>query len=196
MTPEVLDDRSLRSSPDQEARVIDLREEGSSMTAERSTVGGRSPHGLTAWASRATVPVAVVFFALQAIGTIVATLNKLPYEVGGQGDPDTVARDFLIGGGTALSGPLPVLILLAFLIWLGRRHSGWGMVGLIGTVLLGVVAGVFGAQEPIAARMLQESRFGLLEATVVSVSWGGLVAIFATVAFSLLTIIGRLRGGS
>jgi hypothetical protein len=72
------------------------------------------------------LPVAVVFFALQAIGTVIAIANKLPSEVAGSGDPNRVGLDFLIGNGTALSGPLFVLVFLAVLIGLGLRQDRWG----------------------------------------------------------------------
>lgn len=121
---------------------------------------------------RAILPVAVVFFALQAIGTVIAIANKLPHEVGGYGDPNSVGRDFMMGGGTALSGPLIVLVILAILIGLGQRQDRWGTLALVGTIILGTMAAALGAQEPIEARMLQASPFGLFEAMVVAQAWG------------------------
>jgi hypothetical protein len=145
------------------------------------------------WSRRAIFPLAGVFFALQIIGTVIAIAYKMPYEVGGQGGPNNVARDFLTGGGTALSGPLAVLVLLAVLIGLGHRQGRLGNLALVGTVFLGALATVFGAQEPIAMRMLQAASFGLFEAVVVALAWGSIIVSALLVVLSLVIFTRRVR---
>lgn len=155
---------------------------------------GRQPVGENtgAWIRR-LVPLAIVLFVLQAIGTVIAIARKLPYEVGGHGDPDNVARDFLMGGGTALSGPFIVLLILALLVVLARRRDRWGTLALVGVVILGTMAAVFGAQEPIVGRMLQASPFGLFEAIVIAQSWGSILLVLAIVVVSILELVARIR---
>lgn len=146
------------------------------------------------WSRKAIVPVAIVLFVQQVIGTISAIANRLPFENStGHGDPNTVLKDFMTGGGTALSAPLIVLVILAVLIGLGRLQNRWGTLALIVTIVLGAIMTVFGLQEPLLGRMLQTSPFGMFEAVVVIVQLVGLLALVAIPVLSLLMVIGRAR---
>jgi hypothetical protein len=145
-----------------------------------------------AFSRRAIISAAVLFFVLQAVGTVIAIANGWPAEAGVPGSPDRVARDFVTRG-TALSGPLVVLLLLAVLIAAGRRHDRWGGVALVITIPLGAVAALMGAQEPITANVLQASPFGPFEALVLAVHWGSVISLLAVVLLSVLVIIDRAR---
>ena len=98
--------------------------------------------------------IALLNLALHSLASLVAIALKLPYAVGGVGDPNTVAEDFLVHG-TALSAPLVTLIILVILILGVRRVGVWGMLAHILLILLGVVFTVAGFMEPITLRILQ-----------------------------------------
>ena len=58
-----------------------------------------------------SVWAAIALLAWSLLATVVAIVEKLPYEFGGRGDPDTVAGDSITSG-TALSAPLTALGVL------------------------------------------------------------------------------------
>ena len=105
------------------------------------------------------------------ISTVFAILNKLPYEFGGTGSPDTVAADSLTHG-TAISPPITVLILLAVLAILTSRRGWIGTVAIIGVILLAILFLVAGLGEPIIWRTLQARTFGMFEFAVLGLSCG------------------------
>jgi len=84
--------------------------------------------------TRPLVTVVVLFLIATAFSTIFAILNKLPYEFGGTGNPETVAVDS-ISHGTAISPPLTALVIFAALTALPFRRGWLGIVGLVGDML-------------------------------------------------------------
>jgi hypothetical protein len=132
-------------------------------------------------------------YVLQLLGTIVAFIKKLPYEVGGVGDPDQVVHDFFLGSGTALSAPFIVLVILALLLWLSRRQDHWGTLALGATVILGGVMTIFAWLEPIVLRTLKDEPFGFLTLTVIIINWGFLVLILTLMVLCILEIVRRMK---
>ena len=135
----------------------------------------------------------VGLFALQGIGTIVAIVKKLPYEVGGVGDPDNIVRDFLFGSGTALSAPFVVLVILALLLLATRRQDRWGTIALGAIALLTAVMTTFSVLEPIVLRTLRSAPFGLFTVAVVVINWGSVLLLITLIVLSILELVQRRR---
>ena len=88
--------------------------------------------------------VAVAFGLYTVIATAVGITQRLPYQFGGAGDPDSVAQDALVHG-TGISAPLifvTAMIVLAYSATRSRRASipAAALVGLLSVV--GIVAGL------------------------------------------------------
>jgi hypothetical protein len=88
--------------------------------------------------------VAVAFGLYTVIATAVGIAQRLPYQFGGAGDPDSVTQDALVHG-TGISAPLifvTVIILLAYIATRSRRASipAAALVGLLSVV--GIAAGL------------------------------------------------------
>jgi hypothetical protein len=86
------------------------------------------------------VAVSAAFLIVSVLGAVVAIHAGLENRFAANGDPRHVARDFVSGGGTALSPPLNALlfvtVLCALALW---RHRGWGLVGAVGLTAFGVL---------------------------------------------------------
>lgn len=109
-----------------------------------------------------------VWLALQITGVAVGIVRDLPraHPLFGSGDPDPIA-------GTALSGPLAMLlvaVVAAILLTRDRPLSTGGVVGLALIGFLGTI-GVLG--EPITWESVEAGSFDLVQATQ---AWGSVVA--------------------
>jgi len=143
------------------------------------------------WSKRLRL-VALFLLGVMVVSTIVAIINKLPYEVGGTGDPNTVAADFITRG-TAISPPLLILLVLLLCAGLTLRRDWIATVGVVGIILIGVLALVAGLQEPIVWRTLQAPAFGLFEIGILVLESLSLLLALAMIVFGVLTLIERNR---
>jgi hypothetical protein len=143
------------------------------------------------WSKRLRLVVLLVL-GVMGISTMFAIINKLPYEVGGTGDPNTVAADFITRG-TAISPPLFILLVLLLFAALTLRRGWVGTVGVMGIILLGVVAVVAGLQEPIVWRTLQASAFGVFEIGIIVLESLSLVLALTMIVCGVLALIERNR---
>jgi len=140
------------------------------------------------------LPISAVLVLLVAsIGAAISIVARMPYEVGGKGDPNTVLQDFISGGGTALSPPLAPMVLMALCILLSPGRRWWGIVGIVGAVLLGLVFLVAGIQEPVLWRALTTWTFGPLAAGVVVVGVLGPLLSLLLVLSGIWELIERWR---
>ena len=119
--------------------------------------------------TRPLVTVVVLILIAATFSTIFAILNKLPYEFGGTGNPETVAVDS-ISHGTAISPPLTALAIFVALTALSLRRNWLGVVGLVGNLLLAILFIVAGFGEPIIRRILQAPSFNLVGAVTIGLS--------------------------
>ncbi len=128
-----------------------------------------------------------------SISTVTAIVYELPYEVGGQGDPNNMLRDAIVGGGTALSPPLlpPFLLAVVFAI-LAPSQRWWGTVGVFGLCVFGSQYVVGEPQEPIIWRTLRSSTFGPFEAVVVTLGVLGILLGLLVLLFGIMELINRL----
>jgi hypothetical protein len=84
----------------------------------------------------------------------------------GSGSGKPVLQDFLYGGGTAMSPGLPWLIAQALLTVLVFRKSWWGMFGVVGLIIFGLLSGVFSLTEPIVREIYGPGVFDPLKAVI------------------------------
>jgi len=134
--------------------------------------------------TRPLVTVVVLFLIATAFSTIFAILNKLPYEFGGTGNPETVAVDS-ISHGTAISPPLTALVIFAALTALTFRRGWLGIVGLVGDMLLTVLFLVAGLAEPIIRRTLQAPSLGVAGVATIGLSAVNIVLLLLLLFFGV-----------
>src|SRR5438270_9476866 len=84
------------------------------------------------------VLVSLLILATIIIDLLVSFVYELPYEFGGQGDPNNMAGDF-VAHGTALAPPLVPIILLMVFAFLAPSRRWWGTLSVVGLILLGVL---------------------------------------------------------
>ncbi len=143
--------------------------------------------------TRRLVFASVLLLILASIGTVVSIVYKLPYEFGGRGDPNTVLRDFVAGGGTALSPPMPPMILAVVFTILAPSPRWWGTVGVVGLCIFGSQYAIGESQEPIVWRALRSSTFGPFEAVVALLGVGGMLLGILVFLFGVMELIDRVR---
>jgi len=140
--------------------------------------------------TRPLVTVVVLFLIATAFSTIFAILNKLPYEFGGTGNPETVAVDS-ISHGTAISPPLTALVIFAALTALTFRRGWLGIVGLVGDMLLTVLFLVAGLAEPIIRRTLQAPSLGVAGVATIGLSAVNIVLLLLLLFFGVKELRAR-----
>ena len=123
------------------------------------------------------------------LGTAVAVVAGWPAQLGGAGDPDRVAAEFLTRG-TALSAPLGPLLVLALAVLLASRRGRAGGVGTGLLVLLGVAFVVGGLGEALAPDSADVPRAVLVTSGAVAV---GLALAVWTAAAGRVVAVRRAR---
>ena len=125
--------------------------------------------------------VSYMIFAL--IAGVIAIAEDLPAEFGGSSTGLTVTRDFVYGMGTALSPPLYTLVIQLALLLLAPRNDRWGMVGVLGLVVIGVMTCIGALSEPINLRIFNPATFEPLKAVLMA---GMILMSLAIVVFGLM----------
>jgi len=103
------------------------------------------------------------------LGTILALQYHLPAGFGGLLHGQDVLRDFLTFNGTALSAPLPFLLIQLGLTILALRLGRSGRIGVAGLILMGAFYTLAQLGEPIVLRLLRPDGFDLAQAIVLLV---------------------------
>ncbi len=142
--------------------------------------------------TRRLVFASVSLLLVAVIGTVISIVYRLPYEFGGQGDPDNVLRDFIVGGGTALSPPMPPMILAVVFTILAPSRRWWGTIGVFGLCVFGSQYIIGESQEPIVWRSLRSSDFGPLEAVVATLGVLGILLGALVLMFGVMELIAVL----
>jgi phosphotransferase system glucose/maltose/N-acetylglucosamine-specific IIC component len=124
----------------------------------------------------------IVIALLAASMAIKENLSAQPMGEGsGSGKP--ILQDFLYGSGTAMSPGLPWLIAQALLTVLVFRKSWWGMFGVVGLIIFGLLSGVFSLTEPIVREIYSSAMFDPLKAVIEA---GIIILPFVMVVFGIL----------
>ncbi len=141
------------------------------------------------------VTVVVLFLIAAALSTIFAIVNKLPYEFGGTGNPETVAVDS-INHGTAISPPLTTLVIFAVLTALTLRQNWLGVVGLVGNLLLAILFLVAGLAEPILRRTLQAPSMSLVGVVTIGLSALNFFLLLMILIYDVKGLMARRRASA
>lgn len=109
-----------------------------------------------------------LYIVIALIAASIAINENLPAQPMGEGSGSgkPVLQDFLYGSGTAMSPGLPWLIAQALLTVLVFRKSWWGMFGVVGLIIFGLLSGVFSLTEPIVREIYGPAVFDPLKAVI------------------------------
>jgi hypothetical protein len=91
--------------------------------------------------------VALAFGAFTLLATGVGIAQRLPYQFGGSGDPDSVAADAFLRG-TGVSAPLVFVVAIIVLAWIAGRRGWIGIAAAVVVALLAMVGIIAGLMEP------------------------------------------------
>lgn len=116
------------------------------------------------------VTSSILYLVSAGIGTIIAFQQNLTANFGGFLNGQDILKDFLTTNGTALSAPLPFLILQLLFTLLALRMGWAGRIGVIGLIILGAIYTFAQLGEPILLKLLTPSGFDLLQAIIFTVN--------------------------
>lgn len=103
--------------------------------------------------------VSTIYLAYFLIGAAISVGARWPAQFGGQGDPNSVAIEFVTRG-TALAAPLPLVVVFGGLILLARRRDRWERIGIVGIMglsilfLIGSIGEAFAPPTPDVPRSI------------------------------------------
>ena len=110
-------------------------------------------------------------------GTMLAFQHNLTGDFGGFLNGQDVLRDFLTTTGTALSAPLPFLLIQLGLTILALRPGRSGRIGVGGLTFVGAFYTIAQLGEPIVLRVWSPSGFDPAQAVVLFVNVASAIAM-------------------
>src|SRR6185436_14641838 len=113
-----------------------------------------------------------------SVGTILALQHNLTAGFGGFIHGQDLLRDFLTFKGTALSAPLPFLLIQLGLIVLTLRPGRSGRIGVGGLLFVGAFYTIAQLGEPILLRVWSPGGFDPAQAFVLFVNVASSIAMF------------------
>ena len=111
-------------------------------------------------------------------GTMLALQHNLTGDFGGWLNGQDVLRDFLTTTGTALSAPLPFLLIQLGLTILALRPGRSGRIGVGGLTFVGAFYTIAQLGEPIVLRVWSPGGFDPAQAVVLFVNVASSIAMF------------------
>ena len=128
------------------------------------------------------------YLAASAVATVISIRDDLPVNFAHWNlSSGNLTRDFLIGGGTALSAPLVLLVVLAVLLVLCGLPTQTGRIALVLLIVtsIGLIVGMVG--EPIAREALDDAG-AHIERTIIVIAGLALplaMAVYAQAAYQI-----------
>ena len=113
-----------------------------------------------------------------SVGTILALQHNLTAGFGGFIQGQDLLRDFLTFKGTALSAPLPFLLIQLGLTVLALRPGRSGRTGVGGLLFVGAFYTIAQLGEPIVLRVWSPGGFDPAQAVVLFVNVASSIAMF------------------
>ena len=110
-------------------------------------------------------------------GTMLALQHNLTGDFGGWLNGQDVLRDFLTTTGTALSAPLPFLLIQLGLTILALRPGRSGRIGVGGLTFVGAFYTIAQLGEPIVLRLWRPGGFDPAQAVVLFVNVASSIAM-------------------
>jgi hypothetical protein len=118
-----------------------------------------------------------------SFGTVIALQQNLAADWGGALNGQDVLRDFLGFKGTALSAPLPFMLIQLLLTLLALRPGRSRSIGIGALTFVGLFYTLAQAGEPIVLRLLSPDGFDLAQA----------VAFFVNEASAIIMLVMGIR---
>jgi hypothetical protein len=112
-----------------------------------------------------------------SLGTVIALQHNLTANFGGFLNGQDVLRDFLTMNGTALSAPLPFLLIQLGLTVLAVLPNKTRWIGVGGLIFVGGFYTIAQLGEPIVLRLLRPDGFDLAQAIVLLVNVASSIAM-------------------
>jgi hypothetical protein len=112
-----------------------------------------------------------------SFGTVIAFQQNLAADWGGSLNGQDVLRDFLGFKGTALSAPLPFMLIQLMLTLLALRPGRSRLIGVAGLTFVGLFYTLAQAGEPIVLRLLSPGGFNLAQAIAFIVNEASAIAM-------------------
>jgi len=144
----------------------------------------------TAPALKRLIATSILYMIVALIAGVVAIAEDLPAQFAGSSTGLTARQDFVYGMGTALSPPLYALVLQFVLTALTRRSDGWGMLGVIGLVVMGLFTFSGALSEPIRKQLFNADTFDFPKAAIMT---GMTLLPLFVVTFGILEWMRRRR---
>src|SRR3989304_1393885 len=113
----------------------------------------------------------------KSLGTMVSLQHNLVGDFGGWLNGQDVLRDFLTFKGTALSAPLPFMLIQLGLTILALRPGRAGRIGVGGLLFVGAFYTIAQLGEPIVLRVWSPSGFDPAQARVLFVNVASAIAM-------------------
>ena len=121
----------------------------------------------------------ILYLVSASIGTFVAFQQNLTANFGGLLQSKDILSDFLIINGTALSPPLPFLIIQLVFTMLALKKGKSVMVGVIGLVVMGAIYTPAQLGEPILLKQFTPSN----------INYTQMIILAANLIFSIFMLI-------
>jgi hypothetical protein len=112
-----------------------------------------------------------------SFGTVIALQQNLAADWGGSLNGEDVLRDFLGFKGTALSAPLPFMLIQLMLTLLALRPGRSRLIGVAALTFVGLFYTLAQAGEPIVLRLLSPGGFNLAQAIAFIVNEASAIAM-------------------
>ena len=112
-----------------------------------------------------------------SFGTVIAFQQNLAADWGGSLNGQDVLRDFLGFKGTALSAPLPFMLIQLMITLLALRPGRSRLICVAALTFVGLFYTLAQAGEPIVLRLLSPSGFNLAQAIAFIVNEASAVAM-------------------
>jgi len=112
-----------------------------------------------------------------SFGTVIAFQQNLAADWGGSLNGQDVLRDFLGFKGTALSAPLPFMLIQLMITLLALRPGRSRLIGVAALTFVGLFYTLAQAGEPIVLRLLSPGGFNVAQAIAFIVNEASAVAM-------------------
>lgn len=112
-----------------------------------------------------------------SLGTVIALQQNLVADWGGALNGQNVLRDFLGFKGTALSAPLPFMLIQLIFTLLALRPGRSRSIGIAALTFIGLFYTLAQAGEPIVLRLLSPDGFDLAQAVAFLVNEASAIAM-------------------
>jgi hypothetical protein len=133
--------------------------------------------------------------AMYVTGAIVSIAQELPFDhpLWGTGDANEVARDWLVGSGTALVAPVTVFIIAGVATILLLKSRPLYTVGVLLLAGIGLLNTIGSLGEALTWEAVASDTFNVAWAVP---AWGSFLAGMFMWAFAVADLAGRQRGTS